>query len=272
MDNSSASPGLPTEKRFFLQLLQSQLHAFAAMPKGTVSARTLLSAVSSGWEAAESVSKEIRLLNMAGFTSVSILGDEKLSTQSVILLPGKSRVDIKFTLHSAIDSEGRINTRSNVTARALYGPVAEMLVGAKGHKVHQALAKEIESKDLGNGALLGAVKGFEQWVAVQLRKKTEGKQKEPEKDRSPLSPRKAPNVQKKHVPVPVVQQKAHMAVLSAPPPSISTQERKQKERPAPTVAQEDKENLPEIHVESSEWTPMTPIKRVGGLRRSPIAG
>jgi hypothetical protein len=210
------------------------------MPEGTVSARMVLSAVANGWEVAQNVSEEIRLLNMAGFTGASILGDEKLGTKSVILLPGKSRVDIEFTLHSAIDLEGRINTTSSVTARAFYGPAVEMLTGAKGTKVHQALAKEIESKELGNGAWLSAVKGFEQWVAVQQQKRTKGKQKDLE-ERAPLSPRRAPNVQKRHVPVPV-------------------------------IAEEEKENLSETDVASSEWMPVTPIKRVGALRRSPIAG
>ena len=268
----SSFAGLPTEKRFFLQLLQSQLHAFAAMPKGTVSTRTVLSAVSNGWEAAQNVSEEIRLLNIAGITNASILGDEKLGAKTMVLLQGKARVDIEFSVHAAIDSEGTINTTSGVTANAVYGPVVDLLTGAKSTKVHQALAREIESKELGSGAWVNAVKGFEQWVAVQ-QQKLKGKQKEAEKERLPLSPRKVPNVQKKQVPLPVTQQKAQLHVQNAPSQAnMITQEPKQKVRPEPAVAEEEKENMAEPSVASPDWTPMTPIKRVGALRRSPIVG
>ena len=268
-----ASADLPTEKRFFVQLLQSQLHAFAAMPKGTVAARTVLSAVSNGWEAAQKVSEEIRLLDITGITSTSILGDETLGTKTMLLLQGKARVDLEFSLHVAIDSEEGINTTSNVTANAVYGPVVELLNGAKSTKVHQALAREIESKDLGAGAWVSAVRGFEQWAAVQ-QQKVKVKQKDPEKERVPLSPRKVPNVQKKQLPAPVAQQKVRAQTQSASPePGPSMQEQKLKARLEPATDQEeDKENVAEHSVASPGWTPTTPIKRVHALRRSPTVG
>jgi kinetochore protein Spc7/SPC105 len=268
-DSLSNSAGLPTEKRFFLQLLQSQLHAFAAMPKGTVSARTVLSTVSKGWKAAQNVSEEIRLLNVAGITNVSILGDEKLSVKTMVLLQGKARVDIEFSLHAAISSEGQTNTTSGVTAKAVYGSVLEWLTGAKSTKVHQALAKEIESKELGTGAWVSAVRGFEHWVALQ-QQKVKGKQ-EGDKGRLPLSPRKVLSVQKKQVPVPVNQQKMQ-GQSASPRASSNAQEQQHKIRVEPAVAKEEKENVPSPSVGSEEWTPMTPIKRVGALRRSPIVG
>jgi kinetochore protein Spc7/SPC105 len=269
-DSLSPSAALPTEKRFFLQLLQSQLHAFAAMPKGTISARTVLSAVSNGWEAAQNVSDEIQLLNFVGITSVSILGDEKLGAKTMILLQGKSRVDVEFTLHIAIDSEGRISATSSVRTTTVYGPVVDMLTGAKSTKVHQALAKEIESKELGTGAWVGALNGFEQWVGVQ-QQKAKGKPKELEKERVPLSPKKGANVEKKPAPAFVTQQK--LQVQSAPPQETTgTLEQKQKGRPVPAAAEQEKENVPEPSAVSPDWTPMTPIKRVGALRRSPIVG
>jgi kinetochore protein Spc7/SPC105 len=268
-DGLSNSADLPTEKRFFLQLLQSQLHAFAAMPKGTVSARTVLSTVSKGWEAAQNVSEEIRLLNVAGITNVSILSDEKLSVKTMVLLQGKARVDIEFSLHAVIDLEGHTNTTSSVTAKAVYGSVVEWLTGAKGTKVHQALAKEIGSKELGTGAWVSAVRGFEHWVVVQ-QQKARGKQEEGGKERPPLSPRKVPNVQKKQMPVPVNQQKIQ-GQSTSPQASSTAQEQQPKIRLEP-AAKEEKENVPDPSVGSEEWTPMTPIKRVGALRRSPIIG
>ena len=271
-DHLSTTAGLPTEKRFFLQFLQSQLHAFAAMPKGAVSAKTVLSAVSNGWEAAQKVSEEIRLLNLAGITSTSILGDEKLGIKTMILLQGKSRVDVEFTFHAATDSERRMNITSSVVAKTVYGPVVDMLTSAKSTKVHQALAREIDSKDLGAGSWVGAVKGFEQWVAVQ-QQKAKGKQKEPEKERVPLSPRKMADVQKKQVPVSIAQEMVPTQVQIAPPQaSTSIPKQGQKALPVPKMAEEEKENMPEPSVKSPEWTPTTPIKRVGALRRSPIIG
>ena len=270
-DSLSNSAGLPTEKRFFLQLLQSQLHAFAAMPKGTVSARTVLSTVSKGWEAAQNVSEEIRLLNVAGITNVSILSDEKLSVKTMVLLQGKARVDIEFSLHAAIGLEGHTNTTSGVTAKAVYGSVVEWLTGAKSTRVHQALAKEIESKELGTGAWVSAVRGFEHWVAVQ-QQKVRGKQEEGGKERLPLSPRKVLSVQKQQqMPVPVNQQKMQ-GQSTSPQASSTVQEQQHKVRLEPTAAKEEKENVPGPSVGSEEWTPMTPIKRVGALRRSPIIG
>jgi hypothetical protein len=221
------------------------------MPKGTVSARTVLSTVSKGWKAAQNVSEEIRLLNVAGITNVSILGDEKLSVKTMVLLQGKARVDIEFSLHAAIDSEGQTNTTSGVTAKAVYGSVLEWLTGAKSTKVHQALAKEIESKELGTGAWVSAVRGFEHWVALQQQKVL--------------------SVQKKQVPVPVNRQKMQ-GQSASPQASSNAQEQQHRIRVEPAVAKEEKENVPGPSVGSEEWTPMTPIKRVGALRRSPIIG
>jgi hypothetical protein len=241
------------------------------MPKGTVSARTVLSTVSKGWEAAENVSEEIRLLNVAGITNVSILSDEKLGVKTMVLLQDKARVDIEFSLHATIGSEGHTNTTSGVTAKAVYGSVVEWLTGAKSTKVHQALAKEIESKELGTGAWVSAVRGFEHWVAVQ-QQKVKGKQEEGDKERLPLSPRKVLSVQKKQVPVPVNPQKMQ-GQSALPQVSSNAQEPQPTIRLEPAaVAKEEKENVPGPSVRSEEWTPMTPIKRVGALRRSPIVG
>jgi hypothetical protein len=226
--------------------------------------------VSTGWEAAQNVSQEIRLLNVAGITNVSILSDEKLSVKTMVLLQGKARVDIEFSLHAALNLEGHTNTTSGVTAKAVYGSVVEWLTGAKSIKVHQALAKEIESKELGTGAWASAIRGFEHWVAVQ-QQKVKGKQEEGDKERLPLSPRKVQSVQKKQVPVPVNQQKMQRQNAS-PQASSNVQEQQHKTRLELAMAKEEKENVPGPSIESEEWTPMTPIKRVGALRRSPIIG
>lgn len=162
-----------TEKRFFLQLIRSQLHAYSMMPKGSVAPKTLLDTVSNGWQLAQQVSEEVRLLNMTGVTMVQILGDEKLGIRTKLILPERSRVDIDFNLTVGIFNDGGISSSTNVTAEAIYGPKANLIHGSKGRKVQTALTKEAQSKDLGDGSWLGAIHAFEQWVEAQIEKKQE---------------------------------------------------------------------------------------------------
>ena len=258
-DLPSDSSSLPTEQRFFLQLLQSQLHAFTAMPKGTVSARTLCSTVANGWQTARKVTEEIRQLNLVGITSVSILGDEKLAVKIMLMLRGNGRLDVDFSLHVSITPEGEISTASSVTAKPIYGQIAEFLGGAKATKVRTALNREVESKELGTGALVGAIRGFELWLVNQQQKSVVNKPEE----RKPLSPKKNTNAQKKALPVPVQQKRVE--VPAAPEPS----KMQQQVQPMEPVA--EKENVQPMEFEE-DLAAKTPGRRIGALRRSPIVG
>ena len=162
-------PDLPTEKRFMLQFLRSQLHAQASQPKGTVTPLSLLNLIKNGWDLISRVTEEIRLLSIMGVTFTSILGDETLGVKSTVLLPnGKGRVDIEFqtVISLAGDRSEEIGTRVSVDVKAIYGNVVALLE-KKGEKVLEALGKEIQRTEMGEGSWVGAVRGFEEWVGLQ---------------------------------------------------------------------------------------------------------
>lgn len=167
-DSEEQPPELSTEKRFFLQMIRSQLHVFAMMPKGSVSSKTLLSTVSQGWDVACKVSEEIRLLNLLGITTASILSDERLAIKVVLVLPDpQGRVDIEFTITATILNDGAMVASTNVTANAVYGSVSDILSPGKSRKVQHALGKEVESRSLGEGACVSAARGFQAWLQQQ---------------------------------------------------------------------------------------------------------
>ncbi|OQU95765.1 hypothetical protein CLAIMM_01937 [Cladophialophora immunda] len=227
----------PTEKRFFLQLVRSQLHAFAMMPKRSVSSKTMLSSVSQGWDLACKISQELRLLNLVGITTASILSDEKLGVKVVLIIPKQGRVDVEFAVTVVILNDGDIVASTGVTAHAVYGRCVELLSGGKGRKVQHALGKEAESRVLGEGAFVSAIHGFEEWLRGQDKTRQATKKEEvvtasaPEPassavpsqatttalpstststsastpaapKRSPLAPKRINSLQKKALPVP----------------------------------------------------------------------
>lgn len=299
-------PELSTEKRFFLQLIRSQLHAFSMMPKGSISPRFLLSTVSQGWDLAARISQELRLLNMVGITTASILGDEKLGVKVMLILPKRGRVDIEFAVTVTILGDGDIVASTTVTATALYGPAMNSLTGSKTRKVQQALSKEIESRHLGDGAWVNAVHGFEAWIAAQQKPKQEAKQQEevaptpatqapvsgptstapvptPTNKRSPLAPKKTNVLQKKALPVPKQRfEKTNFSLSTSSLPATAVHE-KENFDPSRSMNKgvfdnshhnhqefQDQVLKPAIPPEMQETMMHTPIKRVGALRRSPI--
>ena len=159
---------LPAELRFFLQLIQSQLHAFTMMPKGSVSCQTLLKTVSEGWPLARKVAEEIASLSAAGIVNTSILSDEKLGAKLMLMQPGRSRIDIEFALTASPLNDGEISTSTSVSATPVYGPASSIMDASRTRKVQHALSKEVESKTLGEGSWISAVRGFEEWLQAQV--------------------------------------------------------------------------------------------------------
>ncbi|KIW98719.1 uncharacterized protein Z519_00382 [Cladophialophora bantiana CBS 173.52] len=231
LEDSDANPSEPpTEKRFFLQLVRSQLHAYAMMPKRSVSPRTMLSTVSQGWDLACKISEELRLLNLVGIATVSILSDEKLGVKLMLITPEHGRIDIEFAITVAVLNDGDIVASTSVTAHAVYGRSVELLSGGKGRKVQHALGREAESRVLGEGAFVGAIHGLEEWLCGQDKVRQETKKEEvmiasvpkpvdspkttagpstlapasapAAPKRSPLAPKRTNPLQKKALPVP----------------------------------------------------------------------
>ena len=294
---------LSTEQRFFLQMMRGQLHAFAMTPRGSVSAKTVLAVVSRGWDLASQVSEEVRLLNMVGITDVSILGDEQLGPSLMFLVDG-SRINIEFTLHVSIDALGEFVTRSSVTAKAAYGSVAELLSApGKSRKVQTALSKEVESRELGAGAWVHAVKGLESWITNQLQARKDAPRPvqappihpttapaqlaQRPAPKSPLAPKSSNRGgQKRSIPVPQQREKlTSMRLQSQTPkamaPASSEDENKENVTPVkkgmvPPMSEVKGDGGWEANAaippELQEEMMRTPIKRVGALRRSPIVG
>lgn len=170
-----AQPGeLPTELRFFLQLIQSQLHAFSMMPKGAITCQTLLKTVSEGWALAERTAQEIRRLRSTGIVNVSIQGDEKLSARLMLMREDRSRFDIDFALTVLSLDGGEFSATTSVTAAPVYGPLTSKMDASKIRKIQHALTKETETKSLGQDSWVSAVRGFEDWLQTQaLAEKTQ---------------------------------------------------------------------------------------------------
>jgi kinetochore protein Spc7/SPC105 len=305
-EHEETSSELNTERRFFLQMMRSQLHVFAMMPKGSVSAKTVLSMISQGWEMASRVSEEVRLLNMAGITNASILGDEQLGASLVLMLNG-SRINIDFALHVSVDTEGSFINSSSVTAKAVYGVVADLLsVPGKSRKVQTALSKEVESRELGSGAWLNAIKGLESWIETQLQARKEAPSTAPAAvssapappqpapsqttsrpaQKSPLAPKSVNRVQKRSIPVPQQREKlTSMRLESRTPKAPTMLQEENKENVTPVMQKLGPAEVPMSEVKGDGWEAKaaippemqeemmrTPIKRVGALRRSPIVG
>lgn len=170
---------LSTEFRFFLQLIQSQLHAYTMMPKGTVSNQEVLRTVSEGWRVAQNIASEIRSLGTAGVVRVSIMSDEKLCAKMMMMLPDRSRVDIEFMLTAMPLKNGEMLCSTNITAKAVYGLPTTVMDISKTRKVQHALMKEVESHQIGEASWLSAVRGFEVWLHGQIHAKTDVYEQKP---------------------------------------------------------------------------------------------
>ena len=226
-DSNSTLENLPTEKRFILQNLRSQLQAFALRPSNASpefpSPTTILSTVSQGWDLAQRLTEEIRLLKHMGITDVRIKGDEVLGVKVAIMIPSlptgeKARVDISFD--TTLTSTDLNLTTLDVDFKAIYGPHSLLaLLEKKKEKVVEALRKEVGSST--SAAAMGeeaqsqsqssgtevvaaaagkwrqAVKGLEEWCLGNLekeREKEKGKGKEKEKEKSGMTPGRANSV------------------------------------------------------------------------------
>lgn len=266
LPDSTGMSSLTTPQRFFLQLLQGQLHALAALPRGTVSANTLLMLVCNGWDVAVAVSEEIRMLEIAGITTVSILSDDKLGVKCMLILPVQCRVDVQFTLIAHATNEGSVSINVMVEAAPKYGSITALLKGSKASKICEALNKQASSKTLGEGAWISAVRGLEDWVNLQKEAK-----KEPRETKKP-----APNTTSEPAPLSSVPQ------VTTPTPAPITQ-KKELKKPVPMEEvmeeaaarrqehrrqEEAGEGMEEILMSATK-TPGGHGRRPGALRRSP---
>jgi Spc7 kinetochore protein/Knl1 RWD C-terminal domain/MELT motif len=268
--DATTTPDLTTQQRFFLQLLQGQLHALAVLPEDSVTCTTLVTLVSQGWDLAAGVSEEIRLLNFMGITTVSILSDEQLGVQCMLTFPQRCRVDVNFTLTSTPTIEGSISTSVSVEATPRYGSVTALLAGAKASKIREALNKQTNSKAIGQRAWVAAVRGLDEWVTAQMDSRKDVKEeikkdttKEREKTPTPASI-PAPESTAPEVSTPTRAPKTQKKELKRPVPMEEVMEEA-------AARQEDVRKLEEeeLLLMSAGKTPLKHGRRPGALRRSP---
>jgi kinetochore protein Spc7/SPC105 len=148
-DTATPHPSpLTTTKRFFLQLLRAHLQC---LPRSSTSVSTLLGLVRSGWDVACAVAEGVRALEVEGITEESILGDERLSLQTTVLLPSvMSKVKIIFEIGVGI-SENTVNAAVGARAEVVYGEkyneprMGEFLM----HKCGEQVADKADVKSWG---------------------------------------------------------------------------------------------------------------------------
>lgn len=264
---AAPSTSLTTHQRFFLQILQGHLHALAILPTGSTSTKTLLNLVSQGWDLSVNVSEEIRLLEIAGITNVSIVNDAKLGVKCILMLPDRGRIDVHFKLTANATMEGRLSTSVVVEAMPRYGSITTLLTGAKACKVEEALNKQATSKRLGAGAWVAAIRGLEEWVKLQRKETSKG----PPSVKTPaIQPAPAP------APGPAPVSIASQVDTPTPAPTIA---KKELRKPVPMdevmeeAAARQEEQLrrqeEEVMLMSASKTPAAYGRRPGALRRSP---
>jgi len=85
---------LPTHSRFFLQFLRAHLQC---LPQSQTTPRALLTFVSTGWDKACSLDREVRALSFAARTAARIRSDEVMDVTAVVVLKGVStKVEVGF--------------------------------------------------------------------------------------------------------------------------------------------------------------------------------
>jgi kinetochore protein Spc7/SPC105 len=260
--DAARSADLTTQERFYLQLLQGQLHALAVLPPGSVSPKMLLTLVSEGWDLASKVSEEIRLLDIAGITNVSILSDERLGIKCMVMLPDNCRVDVQFVLSVNAANEGNISTSLTAEAVPKYGSITALLTGGKASKVRGALNRHATSREVGEGAWAAAIRGLEDWFSHQ-EAETNKVHQSAKKPATKPTPAKIPSSTVPQLdtptPAPAVQKKE----LKKPVPLEEVMEE------AAARQEELRRQEEEVLLMSATKTPGGHGRRPGALRRSP---
>ena len=89
---------LTTEKRFFLQIVRAQLQC---LQQSSTDTSDLLNFIGRNWEAALTVAEEVRSLSIGYITEATILSDEVMAVQAVLLMRGmRTKVEVSFQVQA----------------------------------------------------------------------------------------------------------------------------------------------------------------------------
>ena len=113
---------LPTHSRFFLQFLRAHLQCLS---QSRTTPRALLNFVSTGWDKACSLDREVRALSFAARTVARIRSDEVMDVTAVVVLKGVStKVEVGFEVTAAVvgeDAGMEMVVKVRPRARVVYG-------------------------------------------------------------------------------------------------------------------------------------------------------
>ena len=117
--NRELSPlPLTPEKDFFLQSIRDHIRG---LPQAQTPVKDLLQSVSSGWNKANAVGDDIRLLNVSCPTDISKTSDTSILVKSMLLIaPLTTKVEIAFHLTSQSGENG-IDVEISPSATVVYG-------------------------------------------------------------------------------------------------------------------------------------------------------
>ncbi|KAL8778276.1 MAG: hypothetical protein Q9213_007496, partial [Squamulea squamosa] len=89
---------LTTEKRFFLQIIRAQLQC---LNQSSTSTPDLLGFISRNWDVALTIAEEVRSLNTQYITTTSIVSDEVMNVQAILLLQQiKTKLEVGFQVQA----------------------------------------------------------------------------------------------------------------------------------------------------------------------------
>jgi kinetochore protein Spc7/SPC105 len=109
---------LTAEKEFFLQSIRDHIRG---LPQAQTPVKDLLQAVSLGWNKANAVGDDIRLLNVGCPTEISKTSDNSILVKSTLLIsPLTTKVEIAFHLTSQSVGNG-IDVEISPSATVVYG-------------------------------------------------------------------------------------------------------------------------------------------------------
>ncbi len=152
---------LTTEKRFFLQLMCAHLQCLV---QHQTHVKDLLLFVSAGWSKALAVAEEIRRLNMEHITDTSIVSDERLAVNAMVLLKdAKTKIDVRFEIVAAA-AEGDVVIWTTPGARTVYGEEF------REDKMKEFFMGKIDDGVMGSGRWADAVRELERKLVAKAKR------------------------------------------------------------------------------------------------------
>ncbi len=152
---------LTTEKSFFLQIMRAHLQSLV---QHQTHVKDLLLFVSAGWSKALAVSEDIRRLNMEHITDTSIVSDERLAVNAMVLLKdAKTKINVIFEVVAAA-AEGDVVIWTTPGARTVYGEEF------REDKMKEFFVGKIDDGKIGSGRWADAVRELERKLVAKAKR------------------------------------------------------------------------------------------------------